>query len=87
MRDPTSSLDHDQNLRAAVVGAERIITETRGTNLDPIIQALDERLFGPDGKLSTTPPPCGEGVVPVRRPDGIDPSHTVRFERGLMTFP
>lgn len=54
MTDSTSYPDHDQNLRAAVVDAERIITETRGTNLDPIIQVLDERLLGPDGAINET---------------------------------
>lgn len=46
-------IDRNPDLRAAVADAERLVEESRGTNLDPIIQALDRRLLDSDGEAGT----------------------------------
>ena len=53
--DSTTAFDREQDLRAAVVDAARPITETRGTKLDRIIQALGELFLDSDGELNATP--------------------------------
>jgi hypothetical protein len=54
MGDARTYLDRHPELAAAVADAERLVTASRGTNLDPIIQALDQRLLAHDG--DATPP-------------------------------
>jgi hypothetical protein len=48
----SSYLDRNPAVRAAVADAERLVAATRGTDLDPIIQALDRRLLADGDEIS-----------------------------------
>jgi hypothetical protein len=48
----SSYLDRNPAVRSAVADAERLVAATRGTNLDPIIQALDRRLLADGDEIS-----------------------------------